>query len=165
VGVLLDSFGIFTARISSPPIRWGCRPMRSTPRGKDTTSALTPFGITRAESRARATLSSFRFRSRACGFRAIRNKPGEWRFNRTILRKNEYDYWPYVTQRVEGLTQQFAPVAGLDNVSPGRNIQFIPYGLLANDPLLNQPGGGPPGFVDKFEHRRASMRSLWPKIR
>src|SRR6267143_866910 len=72
---------------------------------------------------------------------------------RTILRKNEYDYWPYVTQRVEGLTQQFAPVAGLDNVSPGRNIQFIPYGLLANDHFLNQPGGGPPGFVDKFEHR------------
>src|SRR6267142_2348229 len=25
---------------------------------------------------------------------------------RTILRKSEYDYWPYVTQRVEGLTQQ-----------------------------------------------------------
>jgi len=72
---------------------------------------------------------------------------------RVILRKGEYDYWPYVTQRVEGLTQQFAPVSGLENVSPGRNIQFIPYGLLADDHFLNQPGGGPPGFVDKFEHR------------
>jgi hypothetical protein len=72
---------------------------------------------------------------------------------RVILRKSEYDYWPYVTQRVEGLTQQFAPVGGLENVSPGRNIQFIPYGLLANDHFLNQPSGGPPAFVDKFEHR------------
>src|SRR5712664_3348145 len=72
---------------------------------------------------------------------------------RTILRKSEYDYWPYVTQRVEGLTQQFAPVGGLENVSPGRNIQFIPYGLLASDHFLNQPPGGPPGFVDQFEHR------------
>jgi hypothetical protein len=72
---------------------------------------------------------------------------------RVILRKSEYDYWPYVTQRVAGLTQQFAPVAGLENVSPGRNIQLIPYGLLANDHFLNQPSGGPPGFVDKFEHR------------
>src|SRR5467141_653139 len=72
---------------------------------------------------------------------------------RTILRKSEYDYRPYVTQRVEGLTQQFAPVGGLENVSPGRNIQLIPYGLLANDHFLNQPSGGPPGFVDKFEHR------------
>jgi len=72
---------------------------------------------------------------------------------RAILRKSEYDYWPYVTQRVEGLTQQFAPVNGLENVSPGRNIQLIPYGLLANDHFLNQPGGGPPGFLDNFEHR------------
>src|SRR5882724_5156250 len=73
---------------------------------------------------------------------------------RVILGKSEYDYWPYVTQRVEGLTQQFAPVGGLENVSPGRNIQLIPYGLLASDHFLNQPGGGaPPMFLDKFEHR------------
>jgi len=76
---------------------------------------------------------------------------------RVILRKGEYDYWPYVTQRVEGLTQQFAPVSGLDNVSPGRNIQFIPYGLLANDRFLNQPNppsaATPPAFLDRFEHR------------
>jgi hypothetical protein len=72
---------------------------------------------------------------------------------RVILRKSEYDYWPYITQRVEGLTQQFAPVSGLEHVSPGRNIQLIPYGLLASDHFLNQPSGGPPGFINKFEHR------------
>ena len=73
---------------------------------------------------------------------------------RTILRKSEYDYWPYVTQRVEGLTQQFAPVDGLERVSPGRNIQLIPYGLLASDHFLNQPGSsGSPAYLDNFEHR------------
>jgi hypothetical protein len=76
---------------------------------------------------------------------------------RTILRKSEYDYWPYVTQRVEGLTQQFAPVSGIERVSPGRNIQLIPYGLLAGDHFLNQPNppspATPPVFLDKFEHR------------
>lgn len=76
---------------------------------------------------------------------------------RTILRKSEYDYWPYITQRVEGLTQQFAPVGGIENVSPGRNIQLIPYGLLANDHFLNQPNppspATPPAFLDQFEHR------------
>jgi hypothetical protein len=76
---------------------------------------------------------------------------------RTILRKSEYDYWPYVTQRVQGLTQQFAPVSGLESVSPGRNIQLIPYGLLASNHFLNQPNppspATPPGFVDPFEHR------------
>ena len=79
---------------------------------------------------------------------------------RTILRKSEYDYWPYVTQRVAGLTQQFAPVGGIENVSPGRNIQLIPYGILADDHFLNQPFPGnppgtapPPAFKDQFEHR------------
>ena len=79
---------------------------------------------------------------------------------RTILRKSEYDYWPYVTQRVEGLAQQFAPVGGLEEVSPGRNIQLIPYGLLASNHFLNQPTqtnpanpAPPPFFGDNFEHR------------
>jgi hypothetical protein len=79
---------------------------------------------------------------------------------RVILRKSEYDYWPYVTQRVAGLTQQFAPVSGLEHVSPGRNIQLIPYGLLASDHFLNQPAPvippgitPPPAFMDNFEHR------------
>ena len=76
---------------------------------------------------------------------------------RVILRKSEYDYWPYVTQRVEGLTQQFAPAGGIENVSPGRNIQLIPYGLLASNHFLNQPNppspATPPAFLDNFEHR------------
>jgi hypothetical protein len=76
---------------------------------------------------------------------------------RVILRKSEYDYWPYVTQRVEGLTQQFAPVGGLERVAPGRNIQLIPYGLLASDHFLNQPNppnpAMPPAYRDNFEHR------------
>jgi hypothetical protein len=73
---------------------------------------------------------------------------------RVILRKSEYDYWPYLTQRVEGLTQQFAPLAGIEKVSPGRNIQLIPYGLLAGDQFLNQPNPAtPPANQSDFEHR------------
>jgi hypothetical protein len=76
---------------------------------------------------------------------------------RVVLRKSEYDYWPYITQRVEGLTQQFEPVGGLERVSPGRNMQFIPYGLLANDHFLNQPAltsvGPAPSYQNTFEHR------------
>jgi len=73
---------------------------------------------------------------------------------RTILRKSEYDYWPYVTQRVQGLAQQFAPVNGLEHVSPGRNIQLIPYGLLAGNHFLDQPvDGTAPRYRDVFEHR------------
>ncbi len=72
---------------------------------------------------------------------------------RVILRKNEFDYWPYLTQRVEGITQQFAPVGGLENVSPGRNIQFIPYGLLASNQFLDQSTPALPRNNSAFEHR------------
>jgi hypothetical protein len=88
---------------------------------------------------------------------------------RVILRKSEYDYWPYLTQRVEGLTQQFEPVGGLENVSPGRNMQFIPYGLLAGDHFLNQPVlnsvGPPPSFQNAFEHRAGLDANSSPKTR
>jgi hypothetical protein len=76
---------------------------------------------------------------------------------RVILRKSEGDYWPYVTQRMEGLTQQFAPVGGFERVAPGRNIQLIPYGLLAGNHFLDQPNppnpATPPAYRDNFEHR------------
>ena len=76
---------------------------------------------------------------------------------RSILRRTEYDYWPYITQRSQGIAQQFAPLGGLENVSPGRNVQFIPYGLLAGDHFLNQPypmsPATPPAYKDVFEHR------------
>ena len=72
---------------------------------------------------------------------------------RVILRKSEYDYWPYVTQRVQGITQQFAPVGELEKISPGRNIQFIPYGLLAYNHFLDQTNLANPSFRDVFEHR------------
>src|SRR5215470_2203748 len=75
---------------------------------------------------------------------------------RVILRKSEYDYWPYITQRVQGITQQFQPVGGLEHVSPGRNMQIIPYGLVAGDHFLDQPasiGGRSPAYRDTFEHR------------
>jgi hypothetical protein len=77
--------------------------------------------------------------------------------SRTILRKSESDYWPYITQRVEGITQQFAQASGIENVSPGRNMQFIPYGLLAYNHDLNQASppysNFPPAFQDTTEHR------------
>lgn len=72
---------------------------------------------------------------------------------RVVLRKSEFDYWPYITQRVEGITQQFAPLKGLESVSPGRNIQLIPYGMLAGNRFLDQISGPAPRFRNVFEHR------------
>jgi len=86
---------------------------------------------------------------------------------RVILRKSEYDYWPYITQRVEGLTQQFAPVGGFERVAPGRNIQLIPYGLLASDHFLNQPNPPPrlPRIAITLNIARVSMPNLFSRMR
>jgi hypothetical protein len=94
----------------------------------------------------------------AIPFKSLRFSPAPeqtWgiALHRIILRKSEFDYWPHVSNHVEGLTQQFASVTGIENVSPGRNVQLIPYGLLASNHFLNQPSSGKPGFGDNFEHR------------
>jgi hypothetical protein len=49
---------------------------------------------------------------------------------RKIPRNNELSFWPQVTRRIEGFTQQFADAA-LTGVAPGRNVQLIPYGAFA----------------------------------
>jgi hypothetical protein len=49
---------------------------------------------------------------------------------RGIIRENEDSFWPQVSHRVEGRLGQAATLTGLEGISPGRNLQFIPYGLL-----------------------------------
>ncbi len=49
---------------------------------------------------------------------------------RGIIRENEDSFWPQVSHRFEGRLDQAATLTGLQGISPGRNLQFIPYGLL-----------------------------------
>ncbi len=46
---------------------------------------------------------------------------------RYIAHNNEYDNWPWVSAKLAGRLNQEATVTGFENVSPGRNMQFIPY--------------------------------------
>lgn len=66
-------------------------------------------------------------------FRSLRfpNKPQQnWGviLDRDIPRNNEDSYWPYYTDKIEGRLNQAGQMTGLENISPGRNMQFIPYG-------------------------------------
>jgi hypothetical protein len=68
----------------------------------------------------------------AIPFRSLRFHPGavnDWgvTLSRYIANNNEYDYWPWVSARISGKLNQEASVAGFENVSPGSNMQFIPY--------------------------------------
>src|SRR5207249_4566650 len=56
---------------------------------------------------------------------------------RQVRRKNEDSYWPYLTKRVAGFVPQFATLQGLTDISPGRNLQAIPYGTFAGARFLD----------------------------
>ena len=73
---------------------------------------------------------------------------------RFIPAQNEASYWPYYTNRIEGFVTQLATLEGLERVSPGRNLQFIPYAALWQFRIiLNTPGYAPPDFVQQYDHR------------
>ena len=55
---------------------------------------------------------------------------------RNIPRNNEESYWPYITSKVQGLAQQMATMDGLERISPGRNVQLIPYITASNSRFL-----------------------------
>ena len=61
-----------------------------------------------------------------------------WRIavGRTIARKGETAYWPYITRSPIGFVKQMAALEGLELVSPGRNIQLAPYGTFAREQLF-----------------------------
>ena len=56
---------------------------------------------------------------------------------RYIRRNNEESYWPYLTKRIAGLVPQFATLDGLGDISPGRNLQAIPYGAFTGARFLD----------------------------
>ncbi|HEY2015166.1 MAG TPA: DUF5916 domain-containing protein, partial [Bryobacteraceae bacterium] len=75
-------------------------------------------------------------------FKSVRfaNDPAQtWNIalKRTIPRNGESSYWPYITNRTSGTLQQMAQLNGLSEISPGRNIQLIPYGTLTHDRRLS----------------------------
>lgn len=72
---------------------------------------------------------------------------------REIHRANEKSFWPYTTRREEGIIAQNAELNGIENISPGRNMQFIPYGLLRSFRGLDLRDPN----VPRFDSRRAKF--------
>ena len=82
----------------------------------------------------------------AIPFRSLRFRPSannHWgiMLTRYIAQNNEFDNWPELSPRLSGRLNQEATASGFENISPGRNLQFIPYvesrtfrGLDTRDP-------------------------------
>ena len=63
---------------------------------------------------------------------------------RSIQRNSEWANWPYITRRLfPSWAGQFGELEGLENISPGRNLQFIPYGIFSRARNLNHSESGP----------------------
>lgn len=71
-----------------------------------------------------------------------------WRIvlGRSIARKNEYCAWPHISKDIQGTLSQSSVVNGLKQISPGKNIQFIPYTSFRSFRFLDQ-NSQPPAFV------------------
>lgn len=74
--------------------------------------------------------------------------PGAWgiALERQIPTRSESSFWPGITRRISGFSSQFGALEGVRGVSPGRNVQFIPYGTFAGA-----------RFLDAEEGRRSSQ--------
>jgi len=59
-------------------------------------------------------------------------------FMRGIPVNSENAFWPGITRSKTSFTGQFADLHGLENVSPGRNIQLIPYGTFTGARFLDR---------------------------
>lgn len=83
-------------------------------------------------------------------------------FARDIQRGNaELSFWPRVSSRVEGRLNQAATLQIRNSVSPGRNIQFIPYGTYRTFRLLDQQHSGGPRFATDGVDPDAGLDAKW----
>lgn len=67
---------------------------------------------------------------------------------RVIPRSNEESYWPPISKRYAGFVQQLATLDGLGDVSPGHNIQLIPFGMFSDARFLDRSA---PAFRKQFD--------------
>jgi hypothetical protein len=69
--------------------------------------------------------------------------------NRSIPRTNENIFWPRISNRIQGRFNQAASAGGMEHVSPGRNIQLIPYGLFRSFRDIDQRDPNHPFFESR----------------
>ena len=80
--------------------------------------------------------------------------------NRDIPRNNESSFWPRHTPDIAGFISQAVPMHGLQDISPGRNMQFIPYGVFRSFRALDYGDAlQPPRFASKRGEADAGLDS------
>jgi hypothetical protein len=57
---------------------------------------------------------------------------------RGIYRDSEDSFWPWINSKIEGRLGQAATLDGLEGISPGRDVELIPYGVMRGFRALDQ---------------------------
>ncbi len=71
-------------------------------------------------------------------FSAARTQTWGLAVARSIVRNNETSFWPYITRKIADFGPQLAELDGLERISPGRNLQAIPYGTYSGARFLDE---------------------------
>ena len=76
-----------------------------------------------------------------------------WRvmFERRIPRLSEQSHWPRYLSTIEGRLNQAGILKGVRDVSPGRNIQLIPFAFARSFDVLDARATGGPAFNENSE--------------
>jgi hypothetical protein len=98
----------------------------------------------------------------AIPFKSLRfpaTKEQEWGIilYRGIVRKSEDSFWPWISRKVEGRLGQAATLYGLEGISPGRDIELMPYGILRGFRALDTRDPDNPFFQNASAQGQAGM--------
>jgi hypothetical protein len=90
----------------------------------------------------------------AIPFRSLRfasNDPQTWGLllARELPRKNEKSFWPQYSSRIIGRLNQAGHATGLEQISPGRNFQLIPYGVFRSFKELDLTDPNLPNYTQR----------------
>jgi hypothetical protein len=97
-------------------------------------------------------------------FKSLRFKPEEtndWGFIlvRVIPRNSEHSYFPRSNPRVQGMLTQEGTLQGFQEISPGRNMQFIPYTSVGAFRSLDERDPAGDRFTGKHVEPKAGLDS------
>ena len=118
-------------------------------------------GFARQSDRVAGSSCGWQFRSRACAFRRRNSRSGESFCIAASRARMKTAFWPHISYKGQGRLGQAATLYGLEGISPGHNIELIPYGLMrgfraldtrdpANPYFQNADAQGQPGMDAKF---------------
>lgn len=154
VGILIDTFNdqrtAYAFRATPLGVQWDGRWSEAT-KGASFDSAYQAVWDSQAELTDGGYVVMMTIPFRTLRFPETGDQFWRVQFERIIPRLSEESYWPAYSQRIDGRLNQAATMVGVRNVSPGRNIQLIPFGFARSYDVLDARMPGGPAFRSDSE--------------